>query len=453
MHARRGQRTFSPESLAEILRDLPTASRYWLAYSGGCDSHALVHAAAHLRQGDAAKSFLAVHVDHGLQTASVMWARHCEAVCTELDIPFTLLRIDARADAGESPEAAARYARYRALSGLMQAGDCLLTAHHQDDQAETVLLQLLRGGGPHGLAAMPEVCEFAAGLHARPLLAFSREELHRYAKVNSLQWIEDPSNLDGGFDRNYLRNTVMPALRERWPALPRVLARGADHQAEAAQLLDDLAAHDLRRCEAANRTLRITDLTALDAARQRNVLRYWLKRLGFKLPDTVRLSHVQRDVLHAAPDRTPEVQWDGVVVRRYRDHVYALAPQVPRDENTVLRWNLDRDLVLPDGSILVAVPLHGSGVKRALCERGVVTVRHRQGGESCQIARRGATRPLKKLLQEAGVPPWDRQSIPLVYVGEQLAAVAGYWICAPCQAEEDEDGIAFEWRRPARDGA
>jgi tRNA(Ile)-lysidine synthase len=449
---RRRQTPFSPESLAAILQDLPDTSRFWLAYSGGCDSHVLLHAAAQLRANDATRVFHVVHVDHGLQAASAEWARHCAAVCEELALPFTLLQVDARGGVGESPEAAARHARYRALAGLMQAGDCLLTAHHQDDQAETLLLQLLRGGGPHGLAAMPALSPFAAGMHARPLLSFSRRELQDYAQRHALRWIDDPSNADSGFDRNYLRNNVMPVLHERWPAVARVLARGAGHQAEAAQLLDGLAAEDLRRCAAAEHCLRLSALLALDAARQRNVLRYWLKSLGFKLPDTVRLAQVQHELLHAASDRSPEVSWEGVVVRRYRDRVYALAPQVRVDSGRVIAWDLAQALPLPDGSNLLAVSASGRGIKRALCRQQTVTVRYRRGGEECQIAPYGVTRSLKKLLQEAGVPPWERERIPLIYIGEQLAAVVGYWVCAPCRAAENEEGIAFEWRRTAQGG-
>lgn len=452
MDVRRRQTPFSPEGLAAILQDLPSVSRFWLAYSGGCDSHVLLHAAAQLRANDAAQVFHAVHVDHGLQADSAEWARHCAVVCEGLELPFTLLQVDARGGGGESPEAAARHVRYRALAGLMRSGDCLLTAHHQDDQAETLLLQLLRGGGPHGLAAMPALSAFAAGMHARPLLGFSRRDLRDYAQGHALQWIDDPSNADSGFDRNYLRNSVMPSLRERWPAVARVLARGAGHQAEAAQLLDELAAEDLRGCDATEDSLRLSALLALDAARQRNVLRYWLKSLGFKLPDTVRLAQVQHELLHAAPDRSPEVRWEGVVVRRYRDRVYAVTPQVLMDNETIIPWDPAQALTLPDGSSLLAVTSTGEGIKRALCRQQAVTVRYRRGGEECQIAPHAVTRPLKKLLQEAGVPPWERERIPLIYIGEQLAAVAGHWVCAPCRAAENEEGIVFEWCRTTQGG-
>jgi tRNA(Ile)-lysidine synthase len=412
----------------------------------------LLHASSQLRSNDSTRVFHVVHVDHGLQADSAEWARHCTAVCEELALPFTLLHVDARGGVGESPEAVARHARYRALAGLMRAGDCLITAHHQEDQAETLLLQLLRGGGPHGLAAMPALSAFAAGMHARPLLGFSRRELRDYAQRHALQWIDDPSNADSGFDRNYLRNSVMPALRERWPAVARVLTRGAGHQADAAQLLDVLAAEDLRCCSAEEHMLSISALMALDEARQRNVLRYWLKSLGFKLPDTVRLAQVQHELLHAAPDRSPEVRWEGVVVRRYRDRVYAVTPQVLMDNETIIPWDPAQALTLPDGSSLLAVTSTGEGIKRALCRQQAVTVRYRRGGEECQIAPHAVTRPLKKLLQEAGVPPWERERIPLIYIGEQLAAVAGHWVCAPCRAAENEEGIVFEWCRTTQGG-
>lgn len=450
MDVRRRQQPFSSEALADRLQELPPLTRYWLAYSGGCDSHVLLHAAAQLREAGRLPAVRAVHVDHGLQAASAAWARHCAAVCADLEFPCTMLRVDARPERGESPEAAARQARYRAIAALMQAGDCLLTAHHQDDQAETLLLQLLRGGGPHGLAGMAERSVFAAGLHVRPLLGFSRDELRNYARQWSLRWIDDPSNADSGFDRNYLRNDVMPLLRERWPAAARVLARGAVYQAEAAQLLDGLAARDLAQCQNDDNTLRLAALRMFDEARQRNVLRYWLKQLGFNLPDSVRLAHLREQMLHAASDRSPIVHWPGVTVRRYRDRLYALPPEPAVDSDRVLPWDMGQPLHLFGNVAVVAVTVRGEGVKATLCRSHPVTVQFRRGGEACRPAPQAATRPLKKMFQEIGVPPWERERIPLIYVGGHLAAVAGYWVCAPCQADRDEAGICFELRHAGR---
>lgn len=447
MDERRRQIPFSPATLAEQLGRLPPVTRHWLAYSGGRDSHALLHAAAQLRDGGFPIPFHAVHVDHGLQAASPAWAQHCAAVCAALSIPLTSLRVHAHPAPGESPEAAARHARYEAIAGLIETGDCLLTAHHQDDQAETLLLQLLRGGGPHGLAAMPGLAPFARGWHARPLLAFPRSELQRYAELHGLRWIDDPSNADTGYDRNYLRGVVMPVVRERWPAAARVLTRSAAHQAEAAQLLDALAAQDLALCKGEYaETLSISALAALDAARQRNLLRYWLKRLGHKLPDSARLAQVQHTVLGAAPDREPVVGWEGTELRRYRGNLYALRASLPHAAAFERPWNVTEPLQLPGGALLTAVPARGAGIKRELCAERNISVRYRRGGERCRPAPRAPLRPLKKLLQERGVPPWRRERLPLIYVGDELAAVADLWVCAPFHAQADDPGLRIEWR-------
>ena len=442
---RRRPPPFSPGALAERLASLRDIRCFRIAYSGGRDSRVLLHALAQARAMLAPLE--AVHVDHGLQPASAAWTRHCAAVCASLKVPFIAVTVDGTAGAGESPEAAARRARYEALAAMMMPGDCLLTAHHCEDQAETLLLQLLRGAGPHGLAAMPEVTAFAGGWHARPLLRYGRQELHRYAEAQALRWIDDPSNADPGFDRNYLRHEVMVRLQARWPAASRVLTRDAEHQAEAAQLLDELAAMDLLQCHGESSSLRLSSLLALTPARQRNLLRHWLKSQGFPLPDGVRLAKVQHEVMHAAPDRAPAVAWAGVVVRRYREHLYAMPRHAAVDVGLSLPWDVQVPLPLPDGTLLSAIPARGVGVKAALCREQAITVRYRQGGERCRPGPRAANRPLKHLLQEAGVPPWERERLPLIYVGGQLAAVANYWVCAPCGAEGDEPGLRIAWQR------
>lgn len=444
MTARRRPRPFSPADLAARLSALPDVRRLRVAYSGGRDSHVLLHALARLRAE--LPPLEAVHVDHGLQADSPAWARHCAAVCAALDVPLVSLQVAAHPRAGESPEAAARRARYAALAERMMPGDCLLTAHHQDDQAETLLLQLLRGGGPHGLAAMAELSAFAGGWHARPLLGVAGEELQRYAEAEALRWIEDPSNADPTFDRNYLRHAVMPRLEARWPAAARILARGARHQAEAAQLLDEVASQDLALCRADGHSLHISALIGLSPARRRNVLRYWLKSRGYPPPDSVRLAQIEETLLQARPDRMPAVHWPGVAVRRYRDRLFALPPRPAVDSALRLPWDMTTLLPLPDGTTLSAVAVCGAGVKAALCRQQAVTVRYRQGGEHCRPGPRAAERTLKHLLQEAGVPPWERERLPLIFVGDRLAAVADYWVCAPCGADGDEPGLRIAWQ-------
>ncbi|MDX1250874.1 MAG: tRNA lysidine(34) synthetase TilS [Gammaproteobacteria bacterium] len=438
------------ERLLGALNHLPPTRRWWVAYSGGRDSTVLLHTLAGLRPLLPADLELrAVHVDHGLSRHSGEWARHCEAACAVLGIPCQTLRVNAKPQPGESPEAAARQARYRAIAALIEPADGLLTAHHQDDQAETLLLQLLRGAGPHGLAAMPAHVPFSKGFIARPLLGFARDELAAYAAQHSLSWIEDPSNSDTGFNRNHLRHAVMPRLTERWPACAATLSRAAGHAAEAAVLLDALADGDLQTMRSSRPdTLAVTPLLQLSAARARNALRRWFKKLDLPAPWTSHLDRIQTDVLRAAEDSMPCVRWPGAEVRRYRDILYAMRPLPPHDPGAVLQWDMAQPLTLPDGSLLTARTVIGGGLKTSLCHAQPVTVRFRQGGERCRPAGRGHTHELKKLFQERGIPPWQRERIPLIFVGDQLAAVVGLWICEPFQAEGGEEGIVVEWNDP-----
>lgn len=440
---------FSPAQLLEILQRLPDTPGYWIAYSGGLDSHVLLHTMAELRPALAPRRVQAVHVNHGLSPDAGAWVRHCAAVCEGLGITCRQLTVDARPVRGEGPEAAARYARYTALAGLLAPGETLLTAHHQGDQAETVLLQLLRGAGPHGLAAMPGQAPFAAGVHARPLLAFTRDDLRTYARDRALSWVEDESNGDLSLERNYLRREIIPRLRGRWPAMGRTLARSAGHNREAAVMLDEIAAQDLQSVIVPHDgALSVARLSRLAGARLRNVLRYWLRRRGLPLPTAEQLHQIEGQ-LPAGNDRSPRVRWPGAEVRRYRGRLYALAPLPETPSSLVLPWDPTSPVALPGGGTLYARTRMGAGVKADLCYSEPVTVRYRNGGERCRPAGARYSRTVKNLFQELGVPPWVRARVPLVYIGERLAAVADYWVCHPFQAQPREQGMVFQWQRPA----
>ncbi len=450
---------FFPAQLLQALANYPAVTRYWIGYSGGLDSHVLLHAMATLRMSLPGTEVRAVHVDHRLQSASTQWSYHCATVCATLQIPCHSLSIDAHPKPGESPEAAARDARYRAIADLIEAGDCLLTAHHQDDQAETLLLQLLRGAGPHGLASMPACATFGKGLHVRPLLGFSQSDLQAYAKEQDLLWIDDQSNRNTDFDRNYLRHEILPRLRTRWPATTRTLSRSASHAAQAAHLLDALAHIDLQANrefineageEGANSNaktttqldiLSVSHLKTLDEARQCNVLRTWFQQLALPPLNAVHLKHILSDVIQAPCDRMPCVRWPGAEVRRYRDRVYAMPPLPTQDANLCLVWDLQQTLILPDGRRLSATPVQGNGIKADLCRASTITVRFRQGGERCKVSGSQHTHALKKLCQERGIPPWERARMPLIYVDDQLAAIGDVYVCQPFGAGFQEAGL------------
>lgn len=439
---------FSPPVLLAALRALPPAPRYVIACSGGPDSHALLDAAARLRDALAPATVCAVHVDHGLAPESPAWVSHCASVCAGLDLPLEVLRVDARPRAGASPEAAARRARYAAIAAFLNAGEVALTAHTREDQAETVLLGLLRGGGARGLAGMPRARPLGAGWLGRPLLDLPRAALAAYAAARGLESIHDPSNEDPRLGRGHLRRHVLPALRERWPGVDRTLARVAAGQADLAALADEVGAADLAATRGKSPDqLRVPALAALDGFRARNTLRLWIESLGLPAPASAHLDRIVEDALAAPRDRAPLVRWPGAEVRRHRDALHAMPPLPPALPGQVLDWPLERPLALPLGR-LRALPATGEGIDAARLAGARVEVRFRRGGERCRPAGRGVTRPLKALLQEQGIPPWLRPHLPLVCIGGEIAAVPGVCICEPFAAAPGGAGRVLRWEGP-----
>ncbi|MEJ2657252.1 MAG: tRNA lysidine(34) synthetase TilS [Desulfobacterales bacterium] len=415
--------------LLPVLHRLPPARRYVVGFSGGLDSTVLLHVLVSLR--DELPPLQAVHVNHGLQAQAVDWEKHCAQVCQDFDCPLDILHVDARPSDGESPEAAARGARYDALREYCRQGDQLLTAHHQDDQAETLLNQLLRGAGPAGLSAMPRIAPFSPGTwHARPLLEITRPELKAYAETAGLTWVDDPTNTDTHLARNYLRHQVMPVLTQHWPSAGATLARAARHQAEAWALLQTLGRQDIEAGQGSRPDcLSVQALRRLPTNRARNAIRVWLHDKGLPMPSEARLARILEDVLTAGEDRMPCVDWPGAEVRRYRDDLYAFAPLPPHDPSTIYEWNPNEPLELPALNLcLTQQDLLDLGVDVTALDTPL-TVRFRQGGERCRPKGRNETHELKKLLQEEGVPPWERERIPLVYAGERLITVMSFWVC------------------------
>jgi len=438
------------QALHECLATRPLAEfapqRFIVAYSGGLDSHCLLHLLSACRE-QLAVSVEAVHVHHGLQSDADSWVNHCKKVCQQLDVPLTVLNVEGRAVKGESPEAAARNARYVGLQEVIKQGDILLTAQHRDDQAETLLLQLFRGSSSRGQSSMPRQRNFSAGEHWRPLLDVSRDELRDYAEQQQLDWIEDPSNRDTRFDRNFLRHDVMPVLHSRWPAINETLSRVASQHAENEMLLESLAAQDMQGMLGAEHSLSVTGLNSLDEARQRNVLRLWLRQQDLALPSRRKLLQVQRDMLGAGEDRNPHLEWSGVELRRYRDYLYAMRPLPAVDENWQGEWDLRQELTLPWSGQLTSRETIGEGLHTELLESGEsVQLRLRHGGEHCRPAGRGQQHSLKNLFQEAGVPPWQRQRMPLLFVGEELIAVPGLCVSEAFAAPKGCAGLQINWQ-------
>jgi tRNA(Ile)-lysidine synthase len=310
---------FSSDWLSRRLKDLfpdGLPGALCVALSGGMDSTVLLAALAERKSWRG--RLRAVHVNHRLRPAAKVWAAHCRGLAISLDVPITVLAAKVNRARGTSLEAEARKARYEMLAAELSSNEVLLTAHHQDDQLETVFLQLLRGSGIAGLAAMPEVTSFGAGTLARPLLPMSRAALAAWAQQRDLDWVEDDSNSDERFDRNYLRTQVLPLLAARWPAAARAVSRSARHAAEAQRLLNALAQQDLNRA-AVGEALSAKLLRVLPVDRRRNAVRVWLNERGVQAPNTARLEQIVGPVLDARIEATPQVVWPGAVVERRDD--------------------------------------------------------------------------------------------------------------------------------------
>lgn len=435
--------SFHPHRLIETLHRHAPATSCWVAYSGGVDSHVLLHALARQR-AELPWPLGAVHIHHGLQAQADAWSEHCRQVCAALDIPFVLLQGDARPAAGESPEASARDLRYALLRDWLPDDALLLSAHHQDDQAETLLLQLLRGAGPKGLSAMPASAPLGSGALLRPLLNYGRADLLTYAEAEGLKWIEDPSNADTRYDRNFLRHRLLPELKSRWPATAMVLSRSAELCAEAAALEEATAEQDLATAQGSGAgTLSVTALADLTAARQRNLLRHWLQLRAFSLPSRALLQRILDEVLHCRADAEPRVHWAGAEVRRYRDDLFVMDP-LPAQETGVWELVAGGRLSLAGGELALEADT-GAGLR--LAEHEACTVRFRRGGERIRLPGRTHHHAVKQFLQEQGVPPWERERLPLLYVGDELVALAGLCIAAGRTAGPGERGWRVRWSR------
>lgn len=429
---------FSPHALATCLQQWPIPSRYVVLASGGCDSMVLLHALAGIRDQLPAP-LAALHFDHGLASVSADWAHFVETQARALDVPFFCEALGL--EPGSAAETRARNARYGRLADWMQAGDCCLIAHHGDDQAETFLLQALRGSGVAGLAAMPTYIAFGAGWLARPLLAWRRDELRAWADVHQLKWIEDPANRDPSVPRNWLRSNLWPLVVAQWPYAALTLGRTAGLAGDAAAVLDELAAEDLHRLQDGNpHSLPVEALLDLSPPRRRNVLRYWLRDMGLPLPAARKLSELETGFVMHDPGGRAVLAWTGACVRRYRGRLFAhapwppvptdpqpLSPDEPLDMGVLGRITLRRD---------ARGPLAEAVASQAL------TIRFRLGGERLRPAGESHHRTLKHLLQEQAVVPWMRDRLPLLYAGNTLVAVPGVVEAA---AEAVGTGWRLDW--------
>lgn len=413
-------------------------NRFVVALSGGLDSSVLLHA---LCASQPDRPVTAIHIHHGLQSDADRFATHAQALCEALNVALTSVHVDVDRDSALGPEGAAREARYRTFEDLLLPGDCLLSAHHRGDQAETLLLHLLRGSGPRGLSGVPDSRPLGKGTIVRPLLNVPRQELLDYARTNGVDWAEDPSNSSEQYDRNFLRHSIVPALEERFPNVEQRLSRAAGLQREVQALLDELAEMDLEQVGGDPSRLVIPALAELSAERQRNLLRHCLRRLHLGEPGFARTNAILDDILPAREDATPLVSWPGGEARRYRSVLHLMQP-LPELSPPPPISGPDASIALDNNGRLRLVASSGTGIDAELLE-WPLRVAYRAGGERFRPAGDDHERSLKSLLQTAGVLPWLRDRIPLIYSGDRLVAVGGLWIRDDLT---EANGLVPEWQ-------
>ena len=411
-----------------------------VAFSGGLDSTVLLHQLVQWRAQHPEVALRAIHIHHGLSPHADSWVQHCESVCMQWQVPLVVERVHLEDD-GLGIEAQARRARYQAFAQTLLPGEVLMTAQHLDDQCETFLLALKRGSGPAGLSAMPARSDFAGTQLLRPLLGETRASLEAWAREHQLSWIEDESNQDDSYDRNFLRLRILPLLSERWPHFADATARSAMLCAEQESLLDELLSEELSDLISEDGALAIAPLEAISPARRAALLRRWLATHHAAMPSRAMLSRIWDEVAQAREDASPCVYLNGFEVRRYKGKLWWVKYS-PSLTDVVLHWTSpEAPLILPRDA--GSVSLMPTGHVRLPKPGEPVSVRFKAGGLLHIVGRNGG-RKLKKIWQEYNVPPWLRDTTPLLFYGETLIAAAGVFITEEGWSEE---GVRFEWQK------
>ncbi len=421
-----------------IAHSLHPHRQFLIAFSGGLDSTVLLHQMVCWRAHSPEISLRAIHIHHGISPFADDWVAHCQQICQQWQVPLVVMRVTLP-DEGLGTEAHARQARYQAFREALLPGEVLLTAQHLDDQSETFLLALKRGSGPAGLSAMPRVSAFAGTHLIRPLLSESRETLTRWAARHALSWIEDESNQDAAYDRNFLRLQVLPLLNARWAHFAQATARSAELCAEQEQLLDELLGDELRTRMDDRGALAILPLVDKSPVYRAALLRRWLAHCGAPMPSREMLTRLWDEVALAREDATPCLRMGAFEIRRYQQRLHWIARRPGQGDNVFAWQDLRQPLPLPDG--LGRLSLVAGGTLRLPQPGEAVSVRFTASGLVHIIGRNGG-RKLKKIWQELGVAPWLRDTTPLLFYGETLVAAAGYFITREGWTDGD-DGVTL----------
>lgn len=405
-----------------ILDHIKNRQSLLVAYSGGVDSTVLLHALTQLKQQQRPDLQLsAIYIHHGLSQNADSWARHCQQQCQIWQVPLIIEKVQLDPMAGNI-EQQARNARYQAIYRHLKSDQMLCTAQHLDDQCETFLLALKRGSGPAGLSAMP----VESNRHLRPLLTISRQQIEAYANWHQLTWIEDESNQDDHYDRNFLRLKVLPLINQRWPQFSQMVARSASLCQQQEALINELLDNDFHQLLTTQGQLRLSPLINYSEYKRNAILRMWFRQQGVMMPSQKQLALIWQTVVEAKEDANPKFVLHNKQIRRYQNQLYLL-PLYDDTEHLVINWDLTSPLVLPDNiGQLQSHYQHDLNCRLPQADEAVTVRFHAQG--RLQIVNRQGSRAIKKIWQEHQIPPWMRTRTPLIFYNEQLICAVGVFV-------------------------
>jgi tRNA(Ile)-lysidine synthase len=432
-----------------------------IAYSGGVDSQVLLHALAELKHAKKISNRITVcHINHGLSANANTWQAFAEKECIKLKLTFVACEVNVKQKAQHSLEALARDARYQALYSLYDEQSLIITGHHRDDQTETFLLALKRGSGLKGLSAMASKINQGKDIILRPLLNVSRAEIVHLANQQQLKWVEDESNSDTRFDRNFIRQTIMPLLSERWPSITQTINRSSRHCLEGQLLLNELAEQDLAESQLNDQSLSVSELSKLSVARFNNLVRFFLTQHHYLMPSTEQLAQVYQQ-LFASTDKNPAIKVGDNYLRRYKDALYLTADfKNVSDWQTNVYFDKKQDkasgnvIELPDALGKLTFVNTQTAESANSCQQITlpaqgqkVTVHYCHNNPRCLPDYRHHSRSLKKVLQELNIPPWERNRIPFIYFDDVLVAVVGYFVCQEFIPNKNTPCFQVTWER------
>ena len=419
-------------------------TKFSIALSGGVDSMVLLDLLSKAKGSN--DEVRAIHINHNLHESSEEWVDFVKETCEKYKLPLIIESINPKQE-GFGLEADARDQRYKKFKEIILDNECLLTAHHLDDQTETILYRIFRGTGLDGLRSIRKKAKFGKGLLCRPLINVPREAIEQYAKLNNIKWIEDPSNKNIDFDRNYLRNNIVPSIKKRWPNAQKTITRLSSLAENNQKLLHELAKEDIGEIEKFN-VLDIGILSNKSSLRINNIFRFMILKNKMGIPSLKVLENGIETLINAKSD-SPIITWDGFSIRRYKNTLYFFNPDLKQDEIRPLKmkWFIDETINLGGnrGSIQARF-IKGQGIALNKCPKSL-EIKYRKGGEQIKPSGHKITKSLKNLFQENNVLPWVRDQIPLFYLDEELVSVGDLWFNQDYKAKEQEDGFLISWDR------